>query len=99
MIFYVANSPWVEGDGGETGLYRYASDQVTSAAVKIPPLNNSLVVFENTPWALHSFISNIRSPRTSVVLWLHRGMEEARRRFGERALFRWRKPGPVAGGM
>jgi 2OG-Fe(II) oxygenase superfamily len=91
MIFYLANSPWSQGDGGETGLYRYANDPIGSPAVGIPPRNNSLVLFENTPWAYHSFLANHRSSRTSVVLWLHRPIEEARLRFGERALFRWRR--------
>ena len=93
MIFYVSNPPWSKGDGGETGLYRFATDPVASPAVAIPPINNSLVLFENTPWAYHSFLANLRSPRSSVVLWLHRPIEEARQRFGEKALFRWRRNG------
>jgi hypothetical protein len=98
MVFYLANPLWAPGDGGETGLYRDASDPVASPTVTIPPTNNSLVVFENTPWALHAFIANARSPRTSVILWLHRPIDEARRRFGERALFRWRRVGASQAG-
>jgi hypothetical protein len=91
MIYYLANPPWKRGDGGETGLYRYATDPVASPSVSIPPVNNSLVVFENTPWAFHAFMTNVRSTRTSVVLWLHRPVDEARRRFGERAFYRWQR--------
>lgn len=91
MIFYLANPPWVQGDGGETGLYRRGTDAVGSPVVRIAPVNNSLVIFENTPWAFHAFMSNIRSPRNSIVLWLHRTIDEAQRRFGKDALYRWRR--------
>jgi len=96
MIFYLCNLPWAQGDGGQTGLYRQASSPVESPAMGIPPLNNSLVVFENTPRAWHSFIANTKSPRNSVVLWLHRPFEQARLMFGESSLFRWPRPRPSA---
>ena len=65
---------------------------VTAPAVRVPPLNNSLLVFENTPRARHAFIANQRSPRNSVILWLHRPVEQARLLFGQGALFRWPRP-------
>src|SRR6185312_3957846 len=57
MIFFVCNQPWFSGSGGETGLYSKSDDDVSSPFVTIPPINNSLVVFECTPFSFHSFIT------------------------------------------
>ena len=97
MIFYAANAPWAPGDGGETGLYLPGQSAVTAPAVRVPPLNNSLLVFENTPRARHAFVANQRSPRNSVILWLHRPVEQARLLFGQGELFRWPRPRDSAG--
>jgi len=90
MIFYLANPPW--RGGGQTGLYRAAGAPIASPAVSVPPVNNSILVFENTPRALHAFIGNTRSARNSVILWLHRPLEQARLMFGADSLFRWPPP-------
>ena len=92
MIFYAANPPWMPGEGGETGLYPHGQSSVTAPAVRVPPVNNSLLIFENTPRAWHAFIANRRSPRNSIVLWLHRPVDQARMLFSEAALFRWPLP-------
>jgi hypothetical protein len=89
MIYYLANDPWFEGDGGETGFYDNPHAKVNKPAAKIPPLNNSLVVYECTPTSWHSFIKNTRTPRTSVIMWIHRRMEDAVENFGEENLERW----------
>jgi hypothetical protein len=82
MIFYLNNAPWSEGDGGETGLYVAANDPVDRPAARIPPLNNSMLLFECSPHSYHSFISNRRNPRSSVAIWLHRTREDAVAKWG-----------------
>jgi LPS sulfotransferase NodH len=72
MIYFVANPPWRSGDGGETGLYSRADDDVERPAIAIPPRSNSLVLFRCSPRSFHSFISNRRVERNSVIAWYHR---------------------------
>ncbi len=52
-IFYLDDPPWSPGDGGMTGLYRNASDPIDQAAAVVPPVNNSLLAFECTPFSYH----------------------------------------------
>jgi 2OG-Fe(II) oxygenase superfamily len=85
-IFYLNNPPWRPGDGGSTGIYRAASDQPNRPAAVVPPINNSLLAFECTPYSYHGFISNRMSPRDSVVIWLHREKKDALERWGEHAI-------------
>ncbi len=89
MIFYLANPPWKSGDGGETGLYSSASDPVDCPAIAIPPENNSLLVFENTPASYHSFISNKRTTRNSLILWLHRTKQSTLARWPTERVYLW----------
>jgi hypothetical protein len=88
MIYFLANSTWRSGDGGETGLYRCGSDAVTSPAAAIAPVNNSLLVFENGPRSYHSFMRNLHRPRNSIILWLHRSVEQTSQRWGRKAIGR-----------
>jgi LPS sulfotransferase NodH len=90
MIFFVCNGPWRPGDGGEVGLYRSASDPVDRPALTVPPIDNSMLLFECTPNSLHAFMSNRTRPRNSVILWLHRARTEVVARWGEEAIIRWR---------
>jgi hypothetical protein len=90
LIFYLANDAWQPGDGGDTGLYESAAGPVTQPAVAWPPENNTLVSFECTPSSFHTFISNTRIPRTSIIMWVHRPLEEAVRMYGEERLERWK---------
>ena len=85
-IFYLANLPWSRGDGGTTGLYRNASDPVERPVAVVPPINNSMLVFECTPFSFHGFIGNRVHPRNSVVLWLHRSPDDVIRRWGPQAI-------------
>jgi hypothetical protein len=89
MIYYIGNPAWAQGDGGETGFYRASDDDVAAPALSIAPLENSLIVFENTPASYHSFIRNRRHPRTSIILWLHRRKTEALARFGDAVRLTW----------
>jgi hypothetical protein len=89
-IFYLDNPPWTPGDGGTTGLYRNASDPPDHPVAIVPPVNNSMLIFECTPFSYHGYIGNHRHPRNSIVLWLHRPREDAVRRWGEAAIVDYR---------
>lgn len=88
MLFYINNPPWRAGDGGETGLYLSASDSEPAASV--PPINNTLLLFECTPYSYHRFLSNRRNERNSIILWLHRTKAEAVSRWGNKIVY-WPK--------
>ena len=90
MIYYIANPPWQEGDGGETGLYTTSQANVSRPDRKIPPHNNSLVIYECTPNSWHTFISNKKSPRSSIIMWTHKPMEEAIEKWGADSLEYWK---------
>jgi len=90
MMFYLCNAPWSPGDGGTTGLYLCKDDAVTKPAVVVPPFNNSLLLFECTPYSYHSFITNRRSPRNSVIMWLHREKACVLAQWGEGKIVEWR---------
>ena len=94
MIFYLANPVWTTGDGGETGFYANAKDPVESPAATIPPHNNSLVMFECTPYSHHTFLTNRRHPRNNLVWWLHRPKAEVQARWGDKAIVYWKKKKP-----
>ncbi|WP_437294876.1 2OG-Fe(II) oxygenase [Sorangium sp. So ce426] len=90
LLFYLANDPWSPGDGGETGLYSSLHSPVSRPAAVVPPLNNSLLCFACTPFSCHAFLSNRRSPRNSVILWLHVPRAQAEARHGARSIEPWR---------
>ena len=89
LIFYLNNPDWKSGDGGETGLYSGNRDPVEAPAVTIPPIDNSLMLFECTPHSYHAFIANMRRERNSLIMWVHRRKDEVVRRWGERAIVKW----------
>jgi 2-oxoglutarate-Fe(II)-dependent oxygenase superfamily protein len=89
IMFYINNRPWSPGDGGETGLYNSATDSVDRPVVAVPPINNSMLCFECTPYSYHSFIHNRQYPRNSLTMWLHRAKSEAVSRWGEEAIVYW----------
>ncbi|HET9827364.1 MAG TPA: hypothetical protein VFQ11_02545 [Nocardioidaceae bacterium] len=86
VLFYLANPAWERTHRGETGLYtrggRDMSDPVASAA----PHNNSLLVFECTPWSFHGFRGGGSVGRNSVVAWLHRPEADVVNRWGPDAV-------------
>ena len=90
VLFFLLNEDWRPGDGGEIGLFTAANSRVDTPAFACPPINNSLIAFECTPRSFHAFISNKRLSRTSIIMWVHRTMEEAVQRFGEAQLEQWR---------
>jgi hypothetical protein len=87
MLYFLNNGPWRTGLGGECGLY--AHRDAAEAAVKVAPLDNSILVFECTPYSFHRFLSNRAGSRDSIILWLHRDRQHAIDRWGERAIVKW----------
>lgn len=90
VLFFLLNDGWQPGDGGETGLYTSSRSRVSEPAMRCPPINNSLVTFECTPRSFHTYLTNRRLPRTSIIMWIHRMMEEAVEKYGEETLERWK---------
>jgi hypothetical protein len=83
-IFYLLNDGWRRGDGGETALFRnLQTPSGCSGTVQFAPVSNSLIAFECTPFSFHTFISNHRLPRLSIIMWVHRPLHEAVARFGK----------------
>lgn len=91
MIYYLCNDGWQDGFGGETGFYKTRKANVKQPVVKIPPLNNSLIMYECTPYSYHSFIANNTQERNSVIMWVHRSMNDALMRWPENRLEEWTK--------
>lgn len=89
-IFFLLNDGWRSGDGGEVGLFTSALQSVSQPCTSWPPVNNGLIAFECTPDSFHSFLSNTRLPRTSLIMWIHRPMDEAVSKFGKKALELWK---------
>jgi hypothetical protein len=90
LIFFLMNDGWRPGDGGETGLYASAQDAISRPAARCPPENNSLVAFECTPHSFHSYLANGRLPRSSIIMWVHRPLEEGIARYGAERIERWK---------
>ncbi|MGA8939192.1 MAG: 2OG-Fe(II) oxygenase [Acidobacteriaceae bacterium] len=89
ILMFLHNPPWRPGDGGETGLYSRPDQPVHQPTKAIPPINNSIFIFECTPNSYHSFISNQAGPRNSMIMWLHRPIQDAVQRFGENEIVNW----------
>jgi hypothetical protein len=89
ILFFLHNPPWYPGQGGETGLYSHRRQQVSEPTKAVPPINNSLLLFECRPNSFHSFLSNRIMPRNSMIMWLHRPVEDVVERWGEKAIAHW----------
>ena len=69
--------------GGETGLYGAGRQTAHTDSALIPPVNNSLILFECTPHSYHRFVANPGMVRNSIVMWLHCTEAHAVERWGE----------------
>jgi len=69
LIYYLNNPKWSPSMGGETFIFN--SEKPSDIALKIAPLDNRLLAFEISPRSWHSFRRNIRSDRSSIVLFLY----------------------------
>jgi 2-oxoglutarate-Fe(II)-dependent oxygenase superfamily protein len=90
LLFYLGNPDWSPGDGGETGLFTDYATWARGPARAVPPINNSMVMFECTPRTWHAFMSNRVKPRNSVVMWLHRAKDEVVERWGDENIAYWK---------
>jgi hypothetical protein len=90
MIYYLANGPWFPGDGGETGFFAGPQGPIDKPVCKIPPFDNSIIMYECTPNSYHSFLRNNRHPRNSIIMWIHRSLEEAVEKWSAEQLERWK---------
>jgi hypothetical protein len=81
MIFYLLNDEWRRGAGGETGLYA-TSNSDAGEVQAVPPLNNSLLLFECSPHSYHRLLANPGCCRKSVILWLHSTVAHAQSKWG-----------------
>jgi LPS sulfotransferase NodH len=88
VIFHLANPPG-HTVGGDTGLYRGRFDAVDRPLVVAPPLNNTLIAFECTPFSYHAFLTNRTNERNCLVMWLHRSKEHVVDRYGEASIVGW----------
>ena len=91
MLYYLDNGPWRPGDGGETGLYSRSVIPVAQADLRVPPIDNTMLLFECTPWSYHAFLANPRKPRNSVIMWLHRPRTSVISRWGEGRIVPWQR--------
>jgi hypothetical protein len=91
VLFYLNNAPWRKGDGGETGLYYAEHDPIDLPAVRVPPVNNTMLIFECTPFSYHGFLRNGVHPRNSLIMWLHRPKADVAARWGKGKIIGWPK--------
>jgi hypothetical protein len=92
LLFYLANEPWTPGDGGFTGLYESGDTPVDRPRAIAPPINNSLLLFRCTPRSYHTFVSNQRHVRNSIIMWLHRPAADVVREWGPDAIVPYGEP-------
>ncbi len=89
VLYYLANPEWSEGDGGETALFPSAEAGRSGVGSYVPPVDNSLVMFECTPYSWHAYAGASRNVRNCVVMWLHRPRSEVVDRWGEASVVHW----------
>jgi hypothetical protein len=96
MLLYLGNPSWSPADGGGTGLYSFKDDPVKNPAAVVLPIDNSILAFECTPYSFHSFLSNPRNPRNSLIMWLHCEPRDAFAKWGEGSIVEWPQRAPMA---
>jgi len=94
LIYYLGNPAWHVGDGGETALYAGTRRDHRYPEARVPPVNNSMLLFNCTPTSFHAFTQNWRSERNSIIMWLHAPPTAMARRYGAESFIRF-KPRPA----
>jgi hypothetical protein len=82
LLFYLCNEGWKAGDGGETGLYGASRNSSRVSTELVPPVDNSMVIFNCSPHSYHRFVTNPGRRRNSIVMWLHQTEADAETRWG-----------------
>jgi len=85
MLYYLGDTSWAPGDGGETGLYWDWKDPVGQPVRRAAPRHNSLFAFGCNPHSYHSFMTN-RRPRDSVIVFLYQPLEQYLAQWGDEGL-------------
>jgi hypothetical protein len=88
IIYYLNNPNWQTADGGQTGIYASNLQPVDRPEAAVPPRDNTLLIFECSPVSYHTFLSSRRT-RNSVILWLHRTLENGREQWPYHEPVRW----------
>jgi hypothetical protein len=83
MIYYLCNDGWKSGDGGETAFYSAARKYEQTRLKIVPPINNTLLLFECSPHSYHRFLGNPGLTRNSIIFWLHMDATHAVERWGD----------------
>lgn len=83
LIYYLCNDNWQKGDGGETALYGGSTYTEFTNCQLVPPINNSILLFQCTPHSYHRFITNPGRVRNSIIIWLHSTVEFAQSCWGD----------------
>lgn len=76
-IYYLGNSTWRDGDGGETGIFDVDR---TSVVKRIAPRHNSLLAFDISPISYHSYLAANNFARDTYIWWYHCGIDEIKDR-------------------
>lgn len=67
-LYYTANADWLPGMAGETGIY---ADLGKRLVHRVPPRNNSLLIFEISPISYHAFMGASKVQRNCYIWWYH----------------------------
>jgi hypothetical protein len=67
-LYFTANPDWQPGMEGETGIYADLGNRLVD---RIPPRNNSLLIFEISPISYHAFLGSSKVQRNSYIWWYH----------------------------
>jgi hypothetical protein len=78
-FIYINNQDWEEKSGGVTALYK--STNLERHVKEIPPISNSMLAFEITPYSYHSYINNNTVDRNTIMLWFHSTIESKSSKF------------------
>ena len=89
MHFFLCNGPVRRGGGGVIGMHTSPFDRIDAPARTVAFADNSLVVFECTPFSLHGFIGGHTTPRNVITVWLHRPFADAVALFGRSSVVEW----------
>ena len=84
VIYYLNDQEnWKEGDGGETALFDEGRNiPLSDYIMKTNPVPNRLFVYEINPFSFHSFLSNKKFERTTIMMWYHTSAEDTNKRYG-----------------
>jgi len=77
IIYYINETPWLPGNGGETAFYLddVKDHELQKYEKTVAPLANRALIYEINPWSKHAFLSNIMYKRINLIQWYHTTVE------------------------